>query len=115
MSGKCGLLATPTAIALAVGVAPTAPSEPNTPYWNGVYEGQGAMVSYANQVGWALPILSSSWSGTDRINLCDNLFADRYPEYQGPPWRTKAEVDAASYRGGFIAGCVYTSLGKTPG
>lgn len=110
------LLAVPTALALTVGVAPTVQA---TPYWDGVYEGQGAMVSYANEMGWTLPIPGNDWDGTDRVTVCADLFAQRYPagSHKFPAdWYNDpgGAIKAANYRNGFVSGCVHTSLGKTP-
>jgi hypothetical protein len=57
-----------------------------TPYGDGVYEGQTAIVSYANSVGWRLPLSRAeahSIGGEGLISLCADLFTQRYPAGSG--------------------------------
>ena len=90
-----------------------------TPYGDGMYEGQTAIVSYANSAGWTLPLSPQVYHsvGSDYlINLCADLFTQRYPAGSGRfPFDRYPGHAATGYRGGFISGCVHTSIGAIPG
>jgi hypothetical protein len=105
------------AAGLAVLTIGAGTAQASTPYQDGIYEGQTAMVSYANSAGWTLPLTytSSAYNGSYLIDLCADLFTQRYPAGSHRfPFDRYPGTAADAYRGGFISGCVHTSVGATP-
>jgi hypothetical protein len=105
------------AAGLAVLTIGAGTAQASTPYQDGIYEGQTAMVSYANSAGWTfrLTYTSSAYNGSYLIDLCADLFTQRYPAGSHRfPFDRYPGTAADAYRGGFISGCVHTSVGATP-